>query len=57
MGMEKMEKVQPAAEEMDKNQQKGSAGAAIGNDFFVKNHAVINYEEGLLYFTVDKKKK
>lgn len=29
----------------------------LGNDFFVKNHAVINYEEGLLYFTVDKKKK
>ena len=29
----------------------------LGNDFFVKNQAVINYEEGLLYFTVDKKKK
>ena len=29
----------------------------LGNDFFVKNRAVINYEDGYLYFTVDKKKK
>lgn len=28
----------------------------LGNDFFVKNHAVINYEEGFLHFTIDKKK-
>lgn len=26
----------------------------LGNDFFVKNHAVINYEEGFLHFTIDK---
>lgn len=28
----------------------------LGNDFFVRNHAVINYEEGFLHFTIDKKK-
>lgn len=29
----------------------------LGNDFFVQNHAVINYEDGCLYFTIEKSQK
>ena len=29
----------------------------LGNDFLVKSRAVIHYEEGVLYFTVDKTKR
>jgi len=28
----------------------------LGNDFFVHHNAIIHYEEGYLYFTVEKKK-